>query len=143
MKSQRKLLIYSLDSTLRKAYATYLHRNGIPTDSCGTIEELKRLSSWYVYEFILINVDTLTVDSERTALEQCLKSLIEQADAETLLIATSKLPKEQVEFNYFNWFLQEPITPKRILTAISQIRQQFPKRHISLRKSLSKPLEFE
>lgn len=143
MKSQRKLLIFSLDSALRKAYASYLQRNGIPTDSCGTQEELKRLLSWHVYEFILINVDSLKAEESQQAIEGYFAGLTGQSNFETLLIATSKRPESETTFSQYHWFLQEPITPKRLLTTISQIRQKFPRRHSRLRKSLSKPIEFD
>ena len=147
MKLQHQILIYNYDPAIRKAYATYLNRNGIPTDSCGTLPELKRLLSWYEYEFILINVDSLHEVPILSGTEIPLETIISQQQPDAILIATSSQIENEHEVCNYNWFLSEPLTPKGILTLISKIRQQQPKtqnkNHMKLRKSLSKPMEFD
>ncbi len=147
MKPQHQILIYNYDPAIRKAYATYLNRNGIPTDSCGTLPELKRLLSWYEYEFILINVDSLHEDPALSEAEISLEAIINRQQPAATLIATSSQTESEHKFRNYTWFLPEPLTPKGILTLISKIRQQQPKTqnrsHMKLRKSLSKPMELE
>lgn len=148
MKQQRKVLIYNCDPAIRKAYASYLNRNGISADSCGTLSELKRLLSWYEYEFILINVESLQQDPAFSQLEFSLNVIIQEHQAgDLILIATSSQPEVKDKVWDYSWFLQEPLTPKRILTTISKIHQQHPvtdhKSRLKLRKSLSKPMALD
>lgn len=148
MKLQRKVLIYNCDPAIRKAYASYLNRNGISADSCGTLSELKRLLSWYEYEFILINVESLQQDPAFSQLESSLNVIIQEHQAsDPILIATSSQPEVKHKLWDYSWFLQEPLTPKSILTMISKIRQQHPvtdhKSRLKLRKSLSKPMALD
>ena len=148
MKPQRKVLIYNDDPAIRKAYATYLNRNGISADSCGALAELKRLLLWYEYEFILINIDSLTQAADRPPPAPALNTIIAEHQAGSpILIATSSQPEAEPKPWDYAWFLPEPLTPKGLLTAISQIRQQQPnmdsKSQLKLRKSLSKPMTFD
>ncbi len=148
MKLQRKVLIYNCDPAIRKAYASYLNRNGISADSCGILSELKRLLSWYEYEFILINVESLQQDPAFPQLESSLNVIIQEHQAsDPILIATSSQPEMKHKLWDYSWFLQEPLTPKSILTMISKIRQHHPitdhKSRLKLRKSLSKPMTLD
>lgn len=148
MKPQRKVLIYNCDPAIRKAYASYLSRNGISADSCGTLSELKRLLLWYEYEFILINVESLQQDPAFSQLASSLNVIIQEHQAgNPILIATSSQPQVKHKLWDYSWFLQEPLTPKSILTTISKIRQQHPvtdhKGRLKLRKSLSKPMALD
>lgn len=151
LKPQRKVLIYNCDPAIRKAYASYLNRNGISADSCGTLPELKRLFSWYEYEFILVNVESLqqgSTFSTLSQLESSLNVIIQEHQAgDPILIATSSQPEVKYKLWDYSWFLQEPLTPKSILTTISKIRQQHPvtghKGRLKLRKSLSKPMALD
>lgn len=147
LKPRHQILIYNRDAAIRKAYATYLNRNGLPTDSCGTLSELRRLLSWYEYEFILINLDSLRQDPALSTLGTSLETIIGEHQADPILIATSSRPEPGKKLWNYSWFLKEPLTPKGILTTISQIRQQQPKtdnkNHLKLRKSLSKSMELE
>lgn len=144
MKSQHRLLIYNRDPAIRKATASYLNRNGLLTDSCGSLAELKRLLAWHHYEFILVNIDQAHPGPESSSSATSLTALIGEHQAECIIIATSNRLREAAELKEYRWFLQEPLTPKGILTVVSKIRQQQPKtnsqRHLKLRKSLSKAM---
>jgi len=147
LKLQHQILIYSQDAAMRKAYASYLNRNGLPTDSCGTLVELTRLLSWYDYDFVLINIDTLENKTATANLSTIITHASGQHQIAPLIIATSIKSEASLEHLDYDWFLQEPLTPKGLLTTISTIRQQrpkFPERgHIKLRQSLSKPITFD
>lgn len=147
MKPQHQILIYHHDAAMRRAYAGYLNRNGLPTDSCGTVPELDRLLSWYDYDFILINVDALPQNQEPSSgMTTVLDAVFTKHQSDPVLIATSSQQEKTREEWIYDWFLQEPLTPKAILTTVSRIRQQQPKAnssgHIKLRKSLAKPMAF-
>ena len=148
MKPQHQILIFHHDAAMRRAYAGYLNRNGLPTDSCGSVPELDRLLSWYEYEFIFINIDILQGEQALpSGMSTVLEAAVTECQLDPVLIATSSRPETERKLWDYDWFLQEPLTPKGILTTVSKIRQHRPKAasrgHFKLRKSLAKPMAYE
>jgi DNA-binding NtrC family response regulator len=143
--SQHKILIYSSDIAMRRAYATYLTRNGIPADSCGTLPELDRLLSWHTYDFVLVNVDHSHADTESQQFIPPLTEILHRYHTDTTIIATANDPTLEEAIWQQAWFLREPLTPRNLLTTISEIRSRQSKHgnerdHLRLRQYLSRPL---
>jgi hypothetical protein len=138
-------LIYNRDTAIRKAYATFLTRNGIPADSCGTLSELVRLLSWYAYDFVLVNIDNLHADQELQQSNATLDEIVQRYQLSATIIVTSNNPNFDRPNWPHAWVLREPLTPRVILTAISEIRGQQSyhgdkKEYLKLRQYLSRPI---
>ena len=145
MSSQHKILIYSSDVAMRRAYAAYLTRSGIPADSCGTLPELDRLLSWHRYDFVLVNIDQSQAETESQPFIPPLTEILHRYRMETTIIATATDPTLEEAIWQQAWFLREPLTPRNLLTAISEIRSRQSKHsnerdHLRLRQYLSRPL---